>query len=69
MLTADHCSCPVSHLLQVPAGSASDLCLSEDDLLSSTATQGADNAGKDLLLADQGGVLTYRTAAVAVSAA
>jgi hypothetical protein len=58
----------VSHLLQVSTGSAGDLCLSEDHLLSGTATQGTYNAGKDLLLADQGGVLTYRTAAGAAAA-
>jgi len=49
----------VSHLLQVSTGSAGDLSLTEDDLLSGTTTQGTNNAGKDLLLADQGGVLTW----------
>lgn len=52
------CCVYLTHLLQVSTGSAGDLSLTKDDLLSGTATQGTDNAGKDLLLADQGGVLT-----------
>mmetsp|Transcript_2754 Transcript_2754/g.4944 ORF Transcript_2754/g.4944 Transcript_2754/m.4944 type:complete len:579 (+) Transcript_2754:492-2228(+) len=47
----------VSHLLQVPTGSTGGLGIAIDDLLRSTAPQGPDQAGKELLLADEGRVL------------
>lgn len=46
-----------AHLLQVARGACGDLWVSKDDLLSRTASQGRHNAGKDLLLGEQAGVL------------
>lgn len=46
-----------AYLLQVAGGASGDLSISKDDLLCSATTQSAHDAGKDLLLADQGGIL------------
>ncbi len=46
-----------AHLLQVARGAGGDLGITEDDLLGGAAAQGAHDARKDLLLADQAGVL------------
>ena len=45
------------HLLQVARGAGGDLRVSKDDLLSSTPSQSGNDAGKDLLLGQQSGVL------------
>lgn len=45
------------NLLQVAGGAGGDLSVTEDDLLGSAAAQSAHDARKDLLLADEGGVL------------
>lgn len=47
-----------TNLLQVARGTSGDLGIAEDDLLSSAAAQGPHDASKDLLLADEGGVLS-----------
>ncbi len=46
-----------ANLLQVAGSTSGDLSVTEDDLLGSAAAQSAHDAGKDLLLADEGGVL------------
>lgn len=51
---------PGAHLLQVARGAGGDLGIAKDDLLSGAAAQGAHDARKDLLLADQAGVLACR---------
>lgn len=51
--------CYATHLLQVAGGSGGDLGVTEDNLLSGTATEGAHDARNDLLLGDQAGVLSW----------
>ena len=46
-----------ANLLQVAGSTSGDLSVTEDDLLGSAPAQSAHNARKDLLLADEGGVL------------
>lgn len=51
------CAAEAAYLLQVTGGTSGDLSIPEDDLLGCPPTQGAHDASKDLLLADQGGIL------------
>ena len=44
-------------LLQVASSTGGDLSFTKHNLLCSTATQGSHNAGKDLLLGDEGGIV------------
>ena len=44
-----------ARLLQVAGSTGGDLGIAEDDLLGRAAAQGANDAGEDLLLADEGG--------------
>lgn len=45
------------YLLEIAGGTRGDLGVPENDLLSSAAAEGSHDAGENLLLADEGGVL------------
>ena len=57
--SAMKCPAQGAHLLQVAGRARGDLSITKDDLLGSTAAESTHDAGEDLLLADEGGVLPW----------